>query len=148
MTYQDPAVVGLINSETSPVHVNAKAEENADVVARYLQVWTPTVFLLSPEGIPCHEWNGYLPPPMFTSELRLGLAKAQLRQRRFTQAAERFESLRDNDPDSHVAPEATYWAAVARYNESGQSEGLMAGWEKLRHRYPDSLWRFKQMFYE
>lgn len=148
MTYQDPAVVGLINTQTSPVHVNAKAQESAEVVARYLQVWTPTVFLLSPAGISCHEWNGYLPPPMYLSELRLGLAKVQLRQRRFEEAAERFEELRDNDPDSHVAPEASYWAAVSRYNESGQSEGLMAGWEKLRQRYPDSLWRFKQMFYE
>ncbi len=148
MTYQDPAVVGVINTETSPVHVNAKAQENADVVAQYLQVWTPTVFLLSPEGTACHEWNGYLPPAMYTSELLLGLAKVQLRQRRFEQAAERFESLRDNDPGSHAAPEAAYWAAVARYNESGQREGLMAGWEKLRQRYPDSLWRFKQMFYE
>ncbi len=49
---------------------------------------------------------------------------------------------------SHVAAEAAYWAAVARYNESGQSDGLMAGWQKLRDRYPESIWRWKQSFYE
>ncbi len=104
--------------------------------------------LLSPAGDAYCEWTGYLPPPMYQSELRLALAKVALRQRRWAQAAERFEDLRDNDPDAHVAPEAAYWAAVCRYNESGQSDGLMAGWTKLRERYPESTWRYKQMFYE
>lgn len=128
--------------------MNAKAPDSAETVTRYQQVWTPTALLLSPSGAPYHEWNGYLAPPLFQSELRLGLAKAQLRQRRWSRAADLFEDLRDNDPDAHVAPEAAYWAAVCRYNESGQSDGLMAGWTKLRERYPQSIWRYKQMFYE
>lgn len=56
--------------------------------------------------------------------------------------------MRDNRPRSHVAAEASYWAAVARYNESGQASGLMAGWQKLRDRYPESIWRVKQLMYE
>jgi hypothetical protein len=138
----------LIEQNTVPVHVNAKDEANAELAARYLQVWTPTVHLLLSDGRSAHEHNGYLPPDEFAAELELGLAKADLRRRDFTAAAERFERLRDDYPTSHVAPEASYWAAVSRYNESGQADGLMAGWQKLRDRYPENIWRWKQSFYE
>jgi len=111
-------------------------------------VWTPTVHLLLPDGRSTHEHIGYLPPEAFLAELEVGLAKAHLKRRDFTAAAEHFERIRDERPTSHLAAEAAYWAAVARYNESGQSDGLMAGWQKLRDRYPQSLWRWKQAFYE
>ena len=87
------------------------------------------IFLLSPAGGVYHEWNGYLPPTDYLAELELGLGKAQLRERRFGRAATIFEDLRDNRPRSHVAAEATYWAAVARYNESdqaGRADGRLA----------------------
>lgn len=104
--------------------------------------------LLLPDGRSAHEHIGYLPPDAFLAELEMGLAKSDLKRREFSAAAERFERIRDQRPTSHVAAEAAYWAAVARYNESGQAEGLMAGWQKLRDRYPGSLWRWKQSFYE
>ena len=138
----------MIEEHTVPVHVNAKDEANSELVARYLQVWTPTVHLLLHDGRSAHEHIGYLPPEAFAAELELGLAKADLKRREFSAAADRFERIRDQRPMSHVAAEAAYWAAVGRYNESGQSEGLMAGWQKLRDRYPQSIWRWKQSFYE
>jgi TolA-binding protein len=76
------------------------------------------------------------------------MAIADLKRRDYASAAERFERIRDHRPTSHVADEAAYWAAVARYNESGQSNGLTTGWQKLRKRYPESIWRWKQSFYE
>lgn len=131
-----------------PVHFKAKEEASADLVARYLQIWTPTVHLLLPDGRSAHELVGYLPPSLFLPELEVGLAQADLKRHRFGQAAERFERVRDEHPMSHVAAEAAYWAAVSRYNETDQSEGLMTGWMKLRERYPQSVWRWKQAFYE
>jgi TolA-binding protein len=130
------------------VHFNAKDDANAELVGRYLQVWTPTIHLLLPDGRSAYEHVGYLPPEAFLAALELGLAKTHLKRREYTAAAERFERIRDQRPTSHVADEAAYWAAVARYNESGQSNGLMAGWQKLRKRYPQSIWRWKQSFYE
>lgn len=130
------------------MHFKAKDPANAELVGRYLQVWTPTVHLLLPDGRSVHEHVGYLPPDAFCAELEMGLAKARLKRRDFTAAAEGFERIRDQRPMSHVAAEAAYWAAVARYNESGQADGLMAGWQKLRDRYPESIWRWKQSFYE
>ena len=29
-----------------------------------------------------------------------------------------------------------------------ENKGLMAGWQQLRKRYPQSIWRWKQSFYE
>ena len=38
--------------------------------------------------------------------------------------------------------------AVATYEASGQADGLQAGWDILRSRYPESIWRTKIIFYE
>lgn len=130
------------------MHFSAKDETNAELVGRYLQVWTPTIHLLLPDGRSAYEHVGYLPPEAFLASLELGLATAHLKRRDYGQAAASFERIRDLRPTSHVADEAAYWAAVARYNESGQANGLMAGWQKLRKRYPQSIWRWKQSFYE
>jgi tetratricopeptide (TPR) repeat protein len=130
------------------VHFNAKEEASAQLVARYLQIWTPTIHFLLPDGRSAFEHVGYLPPEAFLAALELGLAKAELKRHEYEAAAERFERIRDQRPTSHVADEAAYWAAIARYNASGQKEGLMAGWQKLRKRYPQSIWRWKQSFYE
>lgn len=130
------------------MHFNAKDEDNAELAQHYLQVWTPTVHLLLPDGRSAHEHVGYLPPDEFLAELELGVAISHLKRRDFGRAAEWFERLRDERPTSHVAAEAAYWAAISRYNESGQRDGLLKGWRALRLRYPDSVWRWKQMFTE
>lgn len=131
-----------------PVHLKSKDETSAELVARYLTVWTPTVHVLLPDARSAREHIGYLPPQPFLAELEMGVAQAHLKRRDFTTAAEWFERIRDERPTSHVADEAAYWAAVSRYNESGQADGLMTGWQKLRSRYPESIWRVKQLFYE
>lgn len=130
------------------MHFNAKEGANRELVERYLQVWTPTIHLLLPDGRSAFEHIGYLPPEAFLAELDMGVAKADLKRRNWEAAAEAFERIRDLRPTSHVAPEAAYWAAVARYNESGQRDGLMKGWRMLRLRYPENIWRWKQSFYE
>jgi TolA-binding protein len=131
-----------------PVHFNAKDEANAELADRYLQVWTPSIHLLLADGRSAHEHIGYLPPDEFLAELELGVATAHLKRRDYATAADWFERIRDQRPTSHVAAEAAYWAAVARYNESGQKDGLLKGWRALRLRYPNSIWRWKQMIYE
>jgi hypothetical protein len=45
-------------------------------------------------------------------------------------------------------PEAAYYLAVARYRRSHQPEDLLGNWERLRHRYPESVWRVKQSMVE
>jgi hypothetical protein len=121
---------------------------SAPIVQRYLQVWTPTLMLLAPDGKVYDEWNGFLPPSLFLPRLLLGLGKAALKQDRFEQAARLFDEIAANHPTSDAAPEAFYWAAVARYKGSHEGSDLLGGWEKLRVRYPESVWRTKQSFTE
>ena len=121
---------------------------SAPIVKRFLQVWTPTLMLLSPDGKVYDEWNGFLPPSLFLPQLLLGLGKAALKQDRFEQAAQLFDEVATNHPATDVAPEALYWAAVSRYKGSHEGSDLIGGWEKLRGRYPESTWRTKQSFTE
>ena len=51
------------------MHFNAKDESNSELVRRYLQVWTPTVHLLLPDGRSAYEHVGYLPPEAFLAAL-------------------------------------------------------------------------------
>jgi hypothetical protein len=117
-------------------------------VKRYMQVWTPTIMLLSPEGQVYDEWSGYLPPGLFLPRLLLGLGRAELKQDHFEAAARCFDAIVEKYPLSDVAPEATYWAAVARYKGSHEAEDLLGGWRKLQTRYPESPWRVRQSFTE
>ena len=104
--------------------------------------------LLSPEGHVYDEWSGYLPPGLFIPRLLLGLGRTELKQDRFEAAARYFDEITEKYPLSDVAPEATYWAAVARYKRSHEAEDLLGGWRKLQTRYPESPWRVRQSFIE
>jgi hypothetical protein len=140
--------VGLLDEFTVPVQLAAKEPANAKAVERYLHVWTPHLLLLDPEGRVAYEWNGYLPPTLYQAELQQAIGILRLRQHRYAEAAAIFEGVRDDHPRSHVADAAAYWAAVARYEASGQADGLQAGWGVLRSRYPESVWRTKVLLYE
>ncbi|MDP9472607.1 MAG: tetratricopeptide repeat protein [Chloroflexota bacterium] len=118
------------------------------VIDRYFQVWTPTLILLSPEGGVFHEWSGYLPPSLYLAQLGIGLGKAAIKRNRFDEATGHFNDVVDRYPTSDADPEALYWAAVARYKGSGKSDDLMTGWQKLRSRFPESVWRIKHIFSE
>ena len=57
-------------------------------------------------------------------------------------------SVLERFPTSAVAPEAQYFLAVSAYKQSHQASDLLDNWHRLQMRYPDSLWRVKQLFVE
>ncbi len=122
--------------------------QSKTIIERYKQVWTPTILILSPEGDVYHEWSGYLPPDLYLAQLYLGLGKAALKEDRYEEAGRLFDRVAEQHPDSDAAPEAMYWAAVARFKHSGKGVDLQEGWRRLREHYPDSVWRQKQSFME
>ncbi|HEV2108900.1 MAG TPA: hypothetical protein VGR16_11605, partial [Thermomicrobiales bacterium] len=121
VTYRDPSVIQTINENVIPVQVKTKDPDEAAraVMRRYLQVWTPTILLISPDGSVYHEWSGYLPPDLYAAHLLLGRGKAALKEERFDVARQLFDEVSNLHPLSDVAPEALYWAAVASYKGSG-----------------------------
>ena len=80
--YHYVAVTSAIAERVIPVKVKPIDPANHATVQRYQQVWTPTIMLLSPEGLALHEWNGYLPPDLYLPQLVFGLGKAALKQDR------------------------------------------------------------------
>jgi hypothetical protein len=130
------------------VQVAASDPASEAVVERFFHVWTPHLLLVDPRGRVGYEWNGFLPPTLFLPEALLGIGNLRLREKRFDVARQLFETVRDDHPRSQAGDAAAYWAAVATYEASGQADGLQAGWDILRGRYPESIWRTKIIFYE
>jgi hypothetical protein len=148
VTYADATFAQAIEQAVIPVQVPTMDPYSASIVKRFQQVWTPTIMLLSPEGNIYNEWSGYLPPALFIPRLLLGLGRTELKQDHFEAAASYFDEITEKYPLSDVAPEAAYWAAVARYKGSHEAEDLLGGWRKLQTRYPESSWRVRQWFVE
>jgi hypothetical protein len=148
VTYPEPAVGETIIQRFIPVQVNTQDGTGAEVIARYRQVWTPDLRVLGADGFEYDGWNGYLPPFEFIPRLLVGQAHALLRQGRDVEAADVCDDVLRRFPSSHTAAEAAYYLAVARYRHSHEAQDLLGNWERLRLRYPGSIWRLKQSMVE
>jgi len=148
VTYPEPAVADLVNGRFVPVKANVTEQAAASLVERYRQVWTPDIRVLGPDGFEYYRWNGYLPPFEFIPQLLVAEAQARLRTKDFTTAASIYEDVLRRFPTSEYAPEAQYFLAVARYRASREPADLRAGYERVRLRYPTSIWRVKQSYSE
>ncbi len=148
VTYPEPAIAGTINSRFIPLQINTKEPAVKPIVERYRQVWTPDLRILGADGFEFYRWNGYLSPFEFLPQLLVAEAHAHLREKRVEVAAKIYTEVLERFPSSEVAAEASYYSAVANYRQSHKPDDLMDGWERLRSRYPASIWRRKQMFIE
>lgn len=105
--------------------------------------WTPTILILDPDGQERHRIEGFLPNDDFLAQLHLGLAHAAFTAGKFEQAAEGFEKIVRELPGTDAAPEAQYWAGVAKYKATGSAEALKATADAFAQRYSDSTWAKK-----
>src|SRR4051812_6352240 len=104
-----------MSEHTIPLQIRVQDPKSRPVIERYEQFWPPTLLVLGPEGQVYYEWNGYLPSALYLAQLLLGQGKAALKQHRFEAAARLSDEVVIQYPAGDVAPEACYWAAVARY---------------------------------
>lgn len=108
-------------------------------VRRFGLFWTPTLYVLDHTGTPRAESVGYLPPEETLAFLDFGEAQVLLRRGQLNEAAALFKGIAEERPGSGFAPDALYWAAIARYLASGNHADLDRYRAELRRRYPDSL---------
>jgi len=113
------------------------------VFERFGAQWTPTILILDPEGAERHRFEGYLPAPDFLAQLRLGLAQAAKARSDWTEAERRYRELADDPSAADVAPEALYWAGVAKYKASGDPSALAETAQAFQTRFTDSPWAKK-----
>lgn len=131
----------FINQNFVPVKIHIK--EQPQLFERYGAQWTPTIQVLDTDGNKRHQFEGFLPPDDFLAQLRIATAHAAFARQQWDEAERMFSSVAEELPESDSAPEALYWAGVARYKKTGDASALGQTAEQFKRRYTQSTWAKK-----
>ena len=71
------------------------------------------------------------------------LGRAAFARSDFAEAERRFRGVVKNHPDTDAAPEALYWAGVAKYKATGDAAALAETYKQFQSRYKDTSWATK-----
>lgn len=139
--YPNERVAQFINGNFVPIKIHIK--ENKDAFARFGAQWTPTLIVLDPEGKERYRFEGFLPPDDFLAQLEMGLARTAFEHGQFEEAERRYREIAQKYPKSEAAPEALYWAGVAKYKATNDPAPLGQAARELKAQYPESSWAKK-----
>jgi len=137
VTYPDEKVAGFLNGSVIPVRLAFNAKPYAK---DFTVMWTPTLITLDENGKEHYRTVGFLPPAELIPSVLMGIAKAHFDLNRLAEALAVMEQILAEHPRSKAAPEAVYYAGVARYKSTHDPKQLRAGYEKLAADYPASDW--------
>ena len=142
--WPDPRVERVVTRNFLPVRVHVRdAEKYKKYREQYGAEWTPTTLLLDAEGEERHRLEGFLPLEDFIPQLELGAARIALSGGDFEGAAKQYAHIVEKHGESDAAPEAQYWAGVARYKATGDKAALKETAAAFRERFSDSSWAKK-----
>jgi len=123
--------------------VKIHIKEQPKTFERFGAQWTPTIVILDPDGAERHRFEGFLPADDFLAQLKLGLAHSAFARQQWEEAERRFRDIIQTLPESDAAPEALYWAGVAKYKGSGNAAALNDTAKQFKQRYAQSTWAKK-----
>ena len=129
--------------EDNFVPVKIRVKEQPAAFKRFGAQWTPTLVVLDADSKESHRFEGYLPAEEFLAQLHFGLAQAEFKREAWAEAETSFRELVKQFPKSDPAPEALYWAGVAKYKGSGDASVLAETARLLEKQYPASTWAKK-----
>ena len=143
--YTDNRVKNLIASRFVPVrvHVRENAAEWKTLSSKFGVQWTPTILIVDTDGDEKHRIEGFLPTEDFLSQVELGLAHAAFNRGDYTTAERLFREVPGKYPDTDAAPEALYWAGVAKYRATDDPAALKETSAEVSARYAGSSWAKK-----
>jgi hypothetical protein len=143
--YTDDKVRDLISSRFAPVrvHIRENQAEWQRLSSEYGVQWTPTILLVDAEGEEQHRIEGFLPAHDFLSQIELGVAHAAFNRGDYAAAEALFRGVARKYPDTDAAPEALYWAGVAKYRATDDPAALKETAGEVSGRYPGSSWAKK-----
>ena len=144
VTYPNEEVTNLLNAEFLACKIDSTTDEQAKVVHKYGQIWTPTFVYLTPDGRQLRRSTGYYPPQNMLAELHIALGFATMDAQKFADAYNHFEQAASID--SQLQPEALYYKGVAAYRRDHDPAGLLSNWREIHAKYPDSIWWTKASF--
>jgi len=101
------------------------------------------VLLLDSAGKERVRLEGYLPNNDFVAALMSGLGRIAFVQKEYSDAKRWYADVIAGFANSHFAPEAMYWRAVAQYKATNDHTVLGKAAEELRNTYPSSVWASK-----
>jgi TolA-binding protein len=139
--YPDSRISDFINQNFIPVKIHIK--ENPEGFERFGAQWTPTVIIADPHGVERYRFEGFLPVDEFLPQIRFGLAKAAFAAGDFARAEELFRQIEEESPSADIAPEALYWAGVAKYKKTGDAAALAETAAEFQSQHADTVWAKK-----
>jgi len=101
------------------------------------------VIIADPHGVERYRFEGFLPSDEFLPQIEFGLAKEEFAAGDFAGAEPLFRKIVYTHPNADIAPEALYWAGVAKYKGSGDASALAETATAFQSRYADSVWAKK-----
>jgi TolA-binding protein len=101
------------------------------------------VLLLDSDGKERVRLEGYLPRNDFTAALQCGLGRIAFVHKNYQDAERWYDGVISRFGQSHSAPGAMYWRAVAHYKATNDHTGLGKVAQDLRAQYPASVWAAK-----
>ena len=135
----------FITDQFIPVrlHIREQASDFERFGARYGAQWTPTILELDPDGNEQHRIEGFLPTDDFLAQLKLGAGHAAFKRQDWKDAETRFRAVVADHPATEAAPEALYWAGVARYKGTNDGGALAETADAFAKRYTETSWAKK-----
>lgn len=143
-TFPDPRVSRFINQHMIPVQFNVTEDVGAPL--RFHAQWTPASMYQDVDGNEFRRSFGPLNADQFLAEYWLAHGLRFFHSGQFDKSVEIFEEALEYtkiDPVRHA--ENLYWIGPAKYEGSGTTDDLLAGFKKLQETYPDSDWAKKSV---
>ena len=139
--YPEARVTSFIGEHFEPVRLHVK--KHPEAMGRFGANWTPTVMIDDADSKEYYRIEGFLPADDFLGQLKLGYAHYLFKSGNVAEAEKAFREVVDQLPNTDAAPEALYWAGVAKYKGTGDASALGATAQAFKSRYTDSPWAKK-----
>jgi hypothetical protein len=138
-------VVSFVTQNFLParIHVRENKAEWERYSQRYGVQWTPAVLVVDPSGTERHRIEGFLPVDDFLAQLSLGLGQSAFARQQYAEAERYFREVVSRHGGTEAAPEALYWAGVARYKASNDASALGETAAAFVRKYQQSSWAKK-----
>lgn len=101
------------------------------------------MLILDPKGVERSRIEGYLPNKEFLAHLEMGLARVAFMDKKWDEAAERYDKIAERYLDTSAAPEAIYWRGVSQFKATNDHVYLGQVATELQQKYKDNLWAKK-----
>jgi hypothetical protein len=139
VTYPDARVVEAVNARFVPLKLNL-FDDPREVVRPLNVLWTPTILFADRRGTVHYRNVNFLPPDLFLTLLDIGEASVDLHWSRVDHAIELLRGSYERNPEGLLAPEVLYWWGIAVYLKTHSNDEMYQVWDRLRERFPDSIW--------